>query len=301
MAKRTSIFISYSHSDLKWLDRLRTVLAPLKGEAIDVWDDSRIGVGQEWDNQIRVAMDASRVAILLVTPKFLASDYVQNTEIPHLLERSKRGLSALFWVPVRDSLYERTKLSRLQAAWDPKRPLAKLSDAKADQALVAIARKVADALSANPIASTVGQFDRIYPQLREVQQEMVGAQVPPLGAHAPSESIVQKGGGLSLVSPSGKVVRRLTGANFAKKLAPGELAFIRTKERTMDVLYARWNKTYPRRASANAAVQAKAKEELKTIRAQLCNELREILSFFDRLNFQLGDHYHHQREICGIY
>ena len=41
--KRTKIFISYSHSDEKWLRRLQVHLKPLERQGlIECWDDTRL-------------------------------------------------------------------------------------------------------------------------------------------------------------------------------------------------------------------------------------------------------------------
>ncbi len=40
------VFISYSHKDAKWLERLRVHLKPIERDRIiDLWDDTKIAVG----------------------------------------------------------------------------------------------------------------------------------------------------------------------------------------------------------------------------------------------------------------
>lgn len=46
---RDQVFISYSHQDTLWLDRLLTMLKPLQHQQmLDIWVDTRIQPGQEW-------------------------------------------------------------------------------------------------------------------------------------------------------------------------------------------------------------------------------------------------------------
>jgi internalin A len=90
---RYGIFISYSHVDRDWLKRLRTHLAPfVRGENLDLWDDTRIAPGSDWAAEIDQAIDKARVAVLLVSPDFLASEFVARVELPAILRRAGSDL-----------------------------------------------------------------------------------------------------------------------------------------------------------------------------------------------------------------
>lgn len=140
---RDQVFISYSHADSDWLKRLQTMLAPLQRRgALDVWADTRIQPGQLWKEEIKKALARAKVAVLLVSPDFLASEFIARHEFPTLLEAASKDGLIILWVPVRHSLYEETDIARYQAACDPRTPLSTLTAAEQDAALVQIAKKL---------------------------------------------------------------------------------------------------------------------------------------------------------------
>ncbi len=86
------VFISYSHVDEVWKDRLYPHLSALQHIGkITVWNDRDIGSGEAWNENIQQAMEQAQVAICLISPDFLASSFCVQEEIPKLLERHDNG------------------------------------------------------------------------------------------------------------------------------------------------------------------------------------------------------------------
>ncbi|UCD51227.1 MAG: toll/interleukin-1 receptor domain-containing protein [Phycisphaerales bacterium] len=79
---------------MKWKDRLRRFLKPLDiWNETKVWADDCIDAGADWFEAIKMAINDSAVAILLVTTDFLGTEFIAKEEIPDLLRlRSERGM-----------------------------------------------------------------------------------------------------------------------------------------------------------------------------------------------------------------
>lgn len=93
----SKVFISYSHKDEDWKDRLKTHLAVLEHQdLLAVWDDRQIAAGDDWYPAIEKAIESAQIAILLISANFLSSKFILGKEIPLLLERRRReGLSVI--------------------------------------------------------------------------------------------------------------------------------------------------------------------------------------------------------------
>ena len=140
---RNQVFISYSHQDKKWLNQLQIHLKFLiRNQTITVWDDSQIQAGEEWKKKIDQALAAAKVAVLMVSPSFLASDFIANNELPPLLNTAESEGLTIIWIPISYSLYEETEIAKYQAAHSPNQPIVSLDQSKQDKAWVAICKQI---------------------------------------------------------------------------------------------------------------------------------------------------------------
>jgi len=146
--ERDQLFISYSHVDREWVVRLQTMIRPLvRSHGLRLWDDSQIPLGAKWREEIETALAAAKVALLLVSSDFLASEFVTNSELPQLLTAAEEEGLRILWVPVRPSLVRRTPISAYQGLGDPGRPLARMDPVEQEEALVEIALAIEQALA----------------------------------------------------------------------------------------------------------------------------------------------------------
>lgn len=146
--RKNKAFISYSHKDKEWLNRLCVSLKASLGDSeIIAWDDRSIEKGRRWDEEIREAIADSCLAILLVTDDFLASDYITQSELPLIMAAAKEGKLTVLWVAVRPSSVKlRSDISQLEAANDPARPLSVLPSADVDSVMVQICDSIHEIL-----------------------------------------------------------------------------------------------------------------------------------------------------------
>ena len=140
---RDLIFISYSHKDKKWLTALQIMLKPLaKKLPVEIWDDTRIRTGQQWRAEIEQALERACVAVLLVSPDFLASDFIAEHELPPLLKAAEQEGLIVVCLHISHCLYDETELEKYQAVNDPSRTLDLRSTGERNQILAEVCRKI---------------------------------------------------------------------------------------------------------------------------------------------------------------
>jgi len=94
--KRDRVFVSYSHKDKEWLEKFSAVLAPdIRNGRVDYWDDRELQPGDPWYENILAGIRTARVAVLLVSPNFLASRFIMEEELPRILAAQDEGLTRM--------------------------------------------------------------------------------------------------------------------------------------------------------------------------------------------------------------
>jgi len=148
---KPTVFISYSHEDEAWKDRLRVHLGVLEMEEhIAVWDDRSIDAGDEWYDEINMAMANAAVAICLVSAPFLGSNFVRKEEVPYLLERRERDGMTLIPILLRPCVWSAVPwLKELQMFPRDGRTLAKDYHDNGDEVFAAVAQQIFERLN-NP-------------------------------------------------------------------------------------------------------------------------------------------------------
>ena len=98
---RDLVFVSYSHQNPEWCERLLILLKPFVRQGrLQVWADRYIEHGSLWRRDIDTALDRTAVGVILLTPELLASDFVADVEIPRLLRAAQAGELTLLIVPI---------------------------------------------------------------------------------------------------------------------------------------------------------------------------------------------------------
>lgn len=144
---RTKVFISYSHNDIAWLERLQVHLKPLERDGfIERWDDTCIKPGEKWLAEIEKALDRAQVAVLLVSADFLASDFIANNELPPLLESAEREGTVILSIILSPCLIEQSPLVQFEAVNFPNQPLISMDRGAQEQVFVKVAESIQAAL-----------------------------------------------------------------------------------------------------------------------------------------------------------
>lgn len=139
-----TVFISYSHQDEPWKDRLLKQLGVLQHQGIlSAWSDRKISGGDPWEEQIQQAMDRSSIAVLLISPRFLNSDFILTREVPHLLQlREQRGLRIFPVILDPVDLQAVDWLRPLQCRPKVAQPLSTFRRPQAEEQLASIAKEI---------------------------------------------------------------------------------------------------------------------------------------------------------------
>jgi TIR domain len=167
-----AVFISYAHADNesqnpkeRWLDRFVEFFKPLvRQEDFTLCSDQDIKIGQDWHQHVQAHLNGAKAVVLLISPAFLASDYIANSELTVVLKNAADQGVRIFPILISPSVYKRAKykypdpktgpqeftLASIQAANPPSQTLIEMTEGGQNRVLEKLADQLADLLSANP-------------------------------------------------------------------------------------------------------------------------------------------------------
>ncbi len=166
---RTKVFISYSHKDAKYLNQLVEHLAYYeRNNLIEVWSDKKITAGAQWRDEIKRAIESTKVAVLLISPSFLASKFIAENELPPLLHAAEKEGAIILPVIVRPSNFEDTELASFQAVNSPSMPVAKMRGYQRDAFWAKVVRDISKAVIPQPSQNTTISNQQVVADVLEV-------------------------------------------------------------------------------------------------------------------------------------
>lgn len=140
------IFISYSHRDEAFKDDFLTFIKPLERQGIlEIWHDRKIEEGDEWKAEIEKAMIECDLALLFVSKSFLASEFINDEELPQLFQRRKDEGLRVVPIIVRQCMWqEEPTLKEIQALPRDNKPIVSFSDdnGERDEIWTAISQEI---------------------------------------------------------------------------------------------------------------------------------------------------------------
>ena len=152
---KPAVFVSYSHRDREWKDRLVHHLVNLeRGVPLDLWEESRFASVKEGQFEIEEALARARVVVLLISAEFLRSDGIRDPKVQEILARRKaQGVHVFPILLEHCPWYSIEELTSISPRPSDRKVLAEFRDFLADSELVKIAREILHLTRVVPSAS----------------------------------------------------------------------------------------------------------------------------------------------------
>jgi hypothetical protein len=110
------VFISYAHEDKPLRDDLDDHLANLKQQGIiETWHDGEIIAGQAWEPAILEQLETADVILLLISAKFLASEYINGVEMKRAMQRHEAGATRVIPELLKPVFFKNASFANLEA------------------------------------------------------------------------------------------------------------------------------------------------------------------------------------------
>src|SRR6266567_1423815 len=229
MTSPVEIFCCYARKDLSFLQDLIEHLASLqRQQRIKIWADIDIGAGTEWEKEIEKHLNTAQIILLLVSPKFIASDYCYGIEMKRAIERHERGEARVIPIILRPVDWQETPFGKLQALPPNAKPVTSWPDQ--DEAFFDVAQGIKKVVMEIEEKSKVAQqqiTERTIPEkishAQGKQQATTTAGIPSTGKGDAVEKGQGRGDEIEKIIGGGELKGTTVTGELTGKQTSGEL------------------------------------------------------------------------------
>lgn len=126
---KPKLFVSYSRKDKKYLEKFKVQIASLKRKnIIEDWNDQEIIGGDVWEDILKHQLETADIIVFLVSPDFIASDYIYDIEVKKAIERHRKGEVIIVPIIIRPCDFNSLEISKFQALPKNAQPISKWVD-----------------------------------------------------------------------------------------------------------------------------------------------------------------------------
>lgn len=118
MKQKISVFVSYARANrdlaTRFLKKFTEQAAPSRQYHYTFWRDHDILVGEKWHEEIQIAVKQCDLGLVLVSPAFLGSQYIQDHELPKFVKGRDKLVIPVLLQPVDLERHDLKGLSQAQ-------------------------------------------------------------------------------------------------------------------------------------------------------------------------------------------
>jgi hypothetical protein len=137
------------------------LVASCRFQYFSLCSDQDIYIGDQWHEHLQANLNGAKAVVLLVSPAFLASSHIRNSELPVILKNATHQGVRIFPILISPSLFTRAKykypnpktgpndftLASLQAANPQTKTLVEMDEGQQNRVFLAVAEQLANLLS----------------------------------------------------------------------------------------------------------------------------------------------------------
>ena len=198
------VFVSYSHRDESHKDDLVVFLKALQNLGkVSIWQDRAIDAGSEWNAEILRALDSADIILLLITARFIGSDFCFSKEMNRALMHHEQQTARVIPIIMTPCAWQQMPFAKLQVLPTDGKPVTEWNslDAGLDNVIQGITR-VVNKLHSSPPAPDDGWGTPPTAAAKTVTHDNEPAASPASAANVPADSTPQR-------SPQGTMQTRL--------------------------------------------------------------------------------------------